>query len=190
MSDFSGSSHVGHSREIQDKAGVVIWQPEVDELWVRRTAEGKITERDVPALTRSEFEVIVGEFSSIDTTRWGPPTYFDRQTFVDLRRTLIRDGVVVGVVATGISLSSLSSLIGDLAIEDLTPFILFGDDKVLAQLQLRVQARRGAADPGAVVSGSSSVWLSERDCRPTFFGINHAVCGADNRGSFRNSAAR
>ena len=35
-------------------------------------------------------------------------------------------------MATGILLSSLSSLVGDLAVADLTPFILFGDEQVLA----------------------------------------------------------
>jgi len=112
--------------------GVVIWQPEVEELWVRRTAGGKITERDVPALTRQQFDVIAAELSGPDQIRWGRPTIFDGQTFVDLRLPLMRNGVIVGAVATGISLSSLSSLVGDLAIDDLTPFILFGDDKVLA----------------------------------------------------------
>lgn len=112
--------------------GAVIWQPEVEELWVRRTAEGKITERDVPALTREKFDVIAAEFSSNHEIRWGRPTYFDNQTFVDLRLPLTRDGAIVGVMATGISLLSLSTLVGELAINDLTPFILFGDDKVLA----------------------------------------------------------
>ncbi len=112
--------------------GIVIWQPEVDELWVRRTAGGKITERDVPAMTRQQFDGIVAEFAGKDEMRWGRPIFFDMQTFVDVRLPLTRDGAIVGVVATGISLSSLSSLVGDLAIDDLTPFILFGDDKVLA----------------------------------------------------------
>lgn len=116
--------------------GVVIWQPDVDELWVRRTADGKVTERDVTALTRQQFDALAAEFGSTDEMRWGRPTFFDMQTFVDLRLPLTRDGQIVGVVATGISLSSLSSLVGDLAIDDLTPFILFGDDKVLAHSAL------------------------------------------------------
>lgn len=112
--------------------GVVIWQPGVEELWVRRTVEGRITERDVPALAQEQFDVIAAEFSSDDEIRWGRPTYFDNQTFIDLRLPLTRDGAIVAVMATGISLSSLSTLVGELAINDLTPFILFGDEKVLA----------------------------------------------------------
>ncbi|MEP4199285.1 MAG: adenylate/guanylate cyclase domain-containing protein [Aliishimia sp.] len=111
--------------------GVVIWQPEVDELWVRSTASGKITERDVDGLTRAEFDAIAQRFDHNDQISWGAPTFFDRQTFINIRRPIVRDGVIVAVVATGISLSSLSSLVGDLAVADLTPFILFGDDKVL-----------------------------------------------------------
>ena len=112
--------------------GVAIWQPEVDELWVRRNAAGDIIERNVPGLTREAFEAIAKKFERNEDISWGRPTFFDRQTFLNLRTPLVRDGVTVGVLATGISLSSLSSLVGDLAIDDLTPFILFGNDKVLA----------------------------------------------------------
>ncbi len=117
--------------------GVVIWQPEIEQLWVRRIADGTITTRNVSAASRAEFEAIANDFSRKDEMHWGPPTFFDRQTFVDLRRPLTRDGQVIGVVATGISLSSLSALVGDLAVDDLTPFILFGDDTVLAHPALR-----------------------------------------------------
>jgi adenylate cyclase len=112
--------------------GVVIWQPEIDELWVRRNAKGDVMERDVPGLVRKRFDAITRTFEGNGEIRWSAPTYFDRQTFINLSLPLVRDGVIVGVVSTGISLTSLSSLVGDLAIGDLTPFILFGDDKVLA----------------------------------------------------------
>ena len=112
--------------------GVVIWQPEIDELWVRRNAVGEITIRDVPGLTRARFDNIANGFSNNEDISWGPPTFFDQQTFINLRKPLVRDGVIVGVMATGISLSSLSSLVGDLAGADLTPFVLFGDEQVLA----------------------------------------------------------
>ncbi len=35
--------------------GVAIWQPEVDELWIRRNPAGEIAERSVSGLTREEF---------------------------------------------------------------------------------------------------------------------------------------
>ena len=112
--------------------GVAIWQPEVDELWVRRNAENEITVRSVAAQTRAQFDAITNRFDRNEGISWGRPTFFDNQTFINLRKPLIRDGVIIGVMATGISLSSLSSLVGDLAVADLTPFVLFGDEQVMA----------------------------------------------------------
>lgn len=117
--------------------GVAIFQPDTDELWVRRVASGKITQRDVPGSGREQFEKIIGVFNGTQEMVWGKPTFFDRQTFLDLRRPLMRDGVTVGMISTGISLSNLSVLVGELAIDDLTPFVLYGDDKVLAHPALR-----------------------------------------------------
>ncbi len=71
-------------------------------------------------------------FNSNEEIQWDSPVFFDRQTFINLRKPLVKDGVVVGVMVTGISLSSLSSLVDDLAVDDLTPFVLFGNDEVLA----------------------------------------------------------
>jgi adenylate cyclase len=112
--------------------GVVVWQPGVDELWVRRIETGEIVERDVPGLTPEAFAAITKEYDDSTELRWGPPVFFGGQTFINLRIPLISDGVIVGVLGTGISLSALSNLVGDLAIDDLTPFVLFGEDKVLA----------------------------------------------------------
>jgi adenylate cyclase len=117
--------------------GVAIFQPEVDELWVRRTNKGKITQRDVPGAGRAQFNTITAVFNGTEAMDWGKPTFFDRQTYLDLRRPLLKDGAVVGVISTGISLSNLSTLVGDLAIDDLTPFVLYGDDQVLAHPALR-----------------------------------------------------
>jgi adenylate cyclase len=128
--------------------GVVIWQPEVDELWVRRNAAGEITERNVPGPTRAAFNAIADGFEKNEDINWGPPTFFDRQTFINLRKPLVRDGIIVGVMATGISLSSLSSLVGDLAIDDLTPFVLFGDDEVLAHPALLDPTYADQLSPG------------------------------------------
>jgi adenylate cyclase len=116
--------------------GVAIWQPEVDELWIRRNPAGEITERSVPGPTREKFKAITKDFNDNEEIRWGPPIYFDKQTFINLRVPLVKDGVIVGVMATGISLSSLSSLVSDLAVNDLTPFVLYGKDKVLAHQAL------------------------------------------------------
>jgi adenylate cyclase len=137
--------------------GVVIFQPEIDELWVRRTPTGKITQRDVKAGTREQFESIIAVFKGGQDLAWGRPTYFDRQTFVDLRRPLVRNGEVVGVVATGISLSNLSILVGDLAIDDLTPFVLYGDDKVLAHPALLDPRYAGLLAPGKPLLSTSEV---------------------------------
>lgn len=112
--------------------GVAIWQPEVDELWIRRNPAGEITERSVSGLTREEFRAITKDFKSNEEIQWGSPVFFDRQTFINLRKPLVKDGIIVGVMGTGISLSSLSSLVGELAVDDLTPFVLFGNDEVLA----------------------------------------------------------
>jgi adenylate cyclase len=112
--------------------GVVVWQPGVDELWVRRIETGEIVERDVPGLTPEAFAAITKEYDDSTELRWGPPVFFGGQTFINLRIPLISDGVIVGVLGTGISLSALSNLVGDLAIDDLMPFVLFGEDKVLA----------------------------------------------------------
>lgn len=112
--------------------GVVIWQPEVDELWVRRDMAGAITVRSVPGLTREAFDALSKGFGRNDEMHWQPPTFFGRQTFVNLRVALVREGEIVGVLATGISLASLTALVNDLAIDDMTPFVLYGDHEVLA----------------------------------------------------------
>ena len=112
--------------------GAVIFQPDTDELWVRRTTEGKVVERNVRGASRAQFETDLKMFDDAQGMAWGEPVYFDQQTFIRLRKPLMHNGVVVGVLLTGISLSKLSSLVGNLAIDDLTPFVLYGDDKVLA----------------------------------------------------------
>lgn len=117
--------------------GVAIFQPDRDELWVRRAASGKITQRDVPGAGPAQFNTITEVFNGTQTMVWGKPSFFDRQTYLDLRRPLLRNGATIGVISTGISLSNLSTLVGDLAIDDLTPFVLYGDDKVLAHPALR-----------------------------------------------------
>ena len=56
--------------------GVAIWQPEVDELWVRRDAENEITVRSVSAQTRAQFDTITNRFDSNEGISWGRPTFF------------------------------------------------------------------------------------------------------------------
>jgi adenylate cyclase len=128
--------------------GVAIWQPDVDELWIRRNPAGEITVRSVSGLTREEFKAITKDFKSNEEIQWGPPVFFGRQTFINLRKPLVKDGIIVGVMATGISLSSLSSLVSDLAVDDLTPFVLFGNDKVLAHPALLDPKYAALLSPG------------------------------------------
>lgn len=128
--------------------GVTIWQPEVDELLIRRNPSGEITERSVSGITREEFKAITKDFVGNEEIQWGPPIFFDRQTFINLRKPLVKNGVVVGVMATGISLSSLSSLVGNLAVDDLTPFVLFGNDELLAHPALLDPKYAALLSPG------------------------------------------
>jgi hypothetical protein len=56
--------------------GVAIWQPEVDELWIRRNPAGEITVRSVSGLTREDFNAITKDFKSNEEIQWGRPVFF------------------------------------------------------------------------------------------------------------------
>ncbi|MFO0994147.1 MAG: adenylate/guanylate cyclase domain-containing protein [Hyphomicrobiales bacterium] len=128
--------------------GVVVWRPDGSGLWVTRGAKGRINVEDTPA--SPEFEKFLEDIARVRQIRWGKPYYRDGETFITITGNLSRDGVQLGAIGAGVSLVALSQYVSALANRDTTPFILYGDNDVLAHPILAdgdISARLSAEKP-------------------------------------------
>jgi adenylate cyclase len=128
--------------------GVVVWRPDGSGLWVTRGAKGRINIEDSPGTP--EFETFLKDIARVQQIRWGKPYYRDGETFITITGNLSRDGIQLGAIGAGVSLVALSQYVGALANRDTTPFILYGDNDVLAHPILAdpdISARLSAEKP-------------------------------------------
>ena len=86
-----------------------------------------------------EFREITDEAIARGAPFWADPAWEPQleQTIVSLRRTVRRDGVVVGVLLFGVSIGDLSRFLSDLFVETgMDGFLIYDDDYVLAHRSL------------------------------------------------------
>lgn len=113
--------------------GVVVWRPDGQSVWVVRHADGSIRVEHERATDVEEFKAFLADVSDNDEIRWGEPYHREGATYVTVSGALVRDGAVVGVVGTGVSLVELSRFVrSELTEAETTAFVLYGEDKALA----------------------------------------------------------
>ncbi len=86
-----------------------------------------------------DFQEITDETIARGAPFWADPSWEPQleQTIVSLRRTVRRDGVVIGVLLFGVSIGDLSRFLSDLFVETgMDGFLIYDDDYVLAHRAL------------------------------------------------------
>ncbi|NVK18134.1 MAG: hypothetical protein HWE30_05505 [Methylocystaceae bacterium] len=92
--------------------------------WVERR---EVSQED----NRRLFELM----KNVKTSIWGDLFYYDKleQTIIDIRTPLFQDGELKGVLFIGVTVADISKKILETSTDQfLTPFILYGDDYILA----------------------------------------------------------
>lgn len=113
---------------------VVFMSPRLQRLGVARTDEGKIILIDTDLPANPTVTAAMEELALADKAFWGEPVYTEnRETIINLRQPLRRDGQFLGMLVVAITVPALSEIVtqaGDLF--GATAFILYGRDRVLA----------------------------------------------------------
>lgn len=149
-SDAVAATLAGTLAAAPQLGGAVLWRPDLTGIWASRAANGQIfldpdTEPDSP-----EVEDFIAEVAEAGGIRWGEPFYLDGEAYITIAGAIDRNGTFGGVLAAGVSLTELSRFVRDLAQEDMTAFVLYGDDMVLAHpamLDADLAARRSLEKP-------------------------------------------
>jgi len=112
--------------------GVVVWRPDGSGLWVDRH-DGGIHVETEPSPDRAELVDFLARAERAKGVQWGAPYFREGETYITIASPLFRDGVYVGAIATGVSVVALSNFVShELTNSDVTAFVLYGDDHVLA----------------------------------------------------------
>jgi adenylate cyclase len=112
--------------------GVVVWQPSGSGLWVDRHSDGIHVETQTTP-DRAELVDFLARAEKAKDIQWGAPYYREGATYITLASPLFKDGAYVGVIAAGVSVVAPSNFVRhELTESDVTAFVLYGKDKVLA----------------------------------------------------------
>ncbi len=112
--------------------GVVVWKPNGSGLWVDRHSDGIHVETQASP-DRAEIVDFLARAEKTRGVQWGEPYYREGATYITIASPLFRDGTYVGVIAAGVSVVALSNFVRhELTNSDVTAFVLYGKDKVLA----------------------------------------------------------
>ncbi len=127
-----GATLAGSLAPSQQISGVVVWRPDETGLWATRLEAGQISIEKELVSDNPGLEEFLDEVAEAKGIRWGEPFHSEGETFITITGVVQRGGAYGGVVAAGVSLVELSRFVRDLTQEDMTAFVLYGDDKVLA----------------------------------------------------------
>ncbi len=129
-------------------SGVVVWDSDLQRLTVWLDEDGSLKSE------AADHGAIAGEAEIMtptempDSPAWTKPVFLEDTTYVNIQTSLYKDGEKVGAFATGIDVADLSKLTRDLGgALDMTVFILYGEDHVLAHPQLKSFASLSGTDP-------------------------------------------
>ena len=111
-------------------AGVVLWDHNLTKMEIRRTESGVVSVHREPETVTPDLLAMINGARAKGVPSWAPPNEGDDQAnYVYTLTPLNYRGRYWGVMATGVTISNLSSIlkrIGDQ--RGMTPFILYGDD--------------------------------------------------------------
>ena len=118
-------------------AGIVLWDKDLKELEILRTKDGKLNIRRKPVPTDTGLIRFINTTRHAGRVQWGTPGHGDGQSYVYVVTPLYHQGIYWGVLATGVTLSNLSSSVDAVGRElGMTGFILYGNQFVLAHPSL------------------------------------------------------
>lgn len=121
-------------------------------LGVAREDDAKTRLIDTPVSPDPEIRAAMAELTVAEEAFWGEPLYTSgRETIINLRQPLRRNGAFIGVLVVAITVPALSEIVtqaGDLF--GATAFILYGRDEVLAHPYL-ISAQPGLSEDNPLV---------------------------------------
>ncbi|MEM9106461.1 MAG: hypothetical protein AAGC96_12470, partial [Pseudomonadota bacterium] len=129
-------------------SGVAIWDHEQNPVVVLEDLDGTIlTLRSgtIPPQVRQQLAITEDEVPTTPT--WTEPANIDGTTFISMQTALYYDDRYAGAFATGIDVEKLSKLVQEASgALNMTAFILYGDEHVLAHPQIDELASRSVLD--------------------------------------------
>lgn len=129
-------------------SGVVVWDRDLQRLTVWLDEDGSLKSEAADHSVPAGDAEIMAPTEMPDSPAWTKPVFVEDTTYVNIQTSLYNDGEKVGAFATGIDVADLSDLTRDLGgALDMTVFILYGDDHVLAHPQLKSFASLSGSDP-------------------------------------------
>ncbi len=118
-------------------AGLIAWDKDFNEVEVLRSGKKTISLKVGKVHNQHQARQIAGELHEVGRSRWGAPFREDGVTLVNVLMPLKFDGKFAGMAASGVTISELSAFLKqDTQNYDVTPFILYDGDLVLAHPSL------------------------------------------------------
>ncbi len=169
-------------------SGIVFIAPDLEQTVAARDQAGAL------AITRSRVEAPdalarLAEMRQRRQTYWGDVLYVPslKQSVINVRRAVYRGDTLIGYLAAGVTVGELSSLVDQLGENaNETPFILYGDDRVLAHPRLTgAQPDAGRRGPSRIRRRRSPI-----RCWPSSPPASRSSCsGAQTSAACRSAAS-
>lgn len=131
--------------------GVILVHPDARGSFIKRGTDGTIQSSNTPQIPNQEILNIIKFAQENGQIMWGKPNDIDGNPVMTVAGPIYRNEKFAGVVAAGISLRHLSDHLGKTIVDnEMTSFVIYGDDSVLAHPALNkpgVRALVSKTDP-------------------------------------------
>lgn len=129
-------------------AGVAVWRLDGSGIVVLRTGPGELLVEAQDTRNNPQLAAYLLEARDLRAFEWGVPFHRDGRSFLAVSGALTKDEKRVGTMAAGISVTELSQYVGgDVTRSDMTAFVLYGDNQVLAHPALLEEQNRDRVSP-------------------------------------------
>lgn len=129
-------------------SGAVVWDRDLQRLSVWLDEDGSLKSEVADHRAVPGQPEIMAPLTMPESPTWTEPVFLEDTTYVNVQTSLYRNGENVGAFATGIDVADLSNLTRDLGGSlEMTVFILYGDEHVLAHPQLKSLTSLSGIDP-------------------------------------------
>lgn len=116
-------------------AGVLVWSGDPSDRVQVRYRQGQFLVRKTGSVHRLKFDEIVEHLAKSGSFWWETPRYSKKakETYINIWAQVKKADKIVGLIATGISVSGFSATLKQATRDDnVTPFVLYGNNHVLA----------------------------------------------------------
>lgn len=117
-------------------AGVVFWRPDGSGIWVTRGTGGAIETSPAAMPPSPDILKYINDAKKENSINWGSPFVRDNLPVMTIGGALYQNSAFAGVIAAGLSLVEMSNFLKTFSDDDMTSFVLYGDDRVLAHPSL------------------------------------------------------